>query len=373
MAPIPASEPTSFDILQNRIAIAVAKRERLIKSWTSSSARPRAPEKTQEQLEAEDAELYRQAPPHLGLGAPIPKEYENGILTRKDIKGTEKLRGLLLGKKGLVGSTPRPRREEAKLKAKEESSDEEEGRSALGKVKKGGNGAKPSSAVKPKVAEELIQEEAFADKKTDQKRKAPLVQYDSSEDGRSSTASAKKQKLASLKSGSPPIRAGKATSQKSVSPAAQPRPVITNEQPKTSNATSALLSVTTTATQPSPKPTKAAKNDSDSEPSDLEVSIPTALVSAPQPALPTTSISTFTASSTSSPKPDDLGAEAESKRAKNRLSKQKKKDRKKLLQALSAHSDAGKDKGARKNGDPQSPVVVAKKKFKDRMLDAGGD
>lgn len=133
-----------FDVIQNRVAVALAKRERLIKSWTASSSRPRPSPKTQEELDAEDADLFNPTPAGLGLGAPIPKEFLDGDVKRKEISTNDKLRHLILGKRaGLQASKPRDGKEKAgsaKRGLEEESSDEDQGRSALGKAKKSKNG-----------------------------------------------------------------------------------------------------------------------------------------------------------------------------------------------------------------------------------------
>lgn len=129
-----------FDIIQNRVAVALANRERLIKSWTASSSRPRPPPKTSEELDAEDAELFRVEPPHLGLGAPIPRGFLDGDARRKEMSSNEKLRHLIMGKKGaLQAGKSRDAQGKAgstKRDLKKESSDEEEGRSGLGRPKK---------------------------------------------------------------------------------------------------------------------------------------------------------------------------------------------------------------------------------------------
>jgi Protein of unknown function (DUF3245) len=150
MVPVNSSQApvaVDLDIIQNRVAVALAKRERLIKSWTASSSRPRPTPKTQEELDAEDAELFRIEPPHLGLGAPIPKEFLNGDATRKDISSNEKLRHLIMGKKGgIQASKARGTQDKfgsARRSLKGESSDEEEGRSGLGRAKKVKTGHEP--------------------------------------------------------------------------------------------------------------------------------------------------------------------------------------------------------------------------------------
>jgi hypothetical protein len=146
MAPVKTTVTATaadLDVIQNRVAVALARRERLIKSWTASSARPRPPPKTQEELDAEDADLFNPTPAGLGLGAPIPKEFLDGDVKRKEISSNDKLRHLLLGNRaGLQASKPRDGKEKAvgsKRVLGEESSDEDQGRSALGKAKKSKN------------------------------------------------------------------------------------------------------------------------------------------------------------------------------------------------------------------------------------------
>jgi hypothetical protein len=156
MAPAKATviaTAADFDVIQNRVAVALAKRERLIKSWTASSARPRPPPKTQEELDAEDADLFNPVPAGLGLGAAIPKEFLDGDVKRKEISTNDKLRHLILGNKAnLQASKPRDDKEKvvsAKRGLEEESSDEDQGRSALGKAKKSRNGNAQNTTSMP--------------------------------------------------------------------------------------------------------------------------------------------------------------------------------------------------------------------------------
>ncbi|KAH7413201.1 hypothetical protein BKA64DRAFT_348061 [Cadophora sp. MPI-SDFR-AT-0126] len=121
-------------VISNRLAVAMAKREALVKSWTASSSRLE-PEKTQEELDAEDAALFRSAPPYLGVGAAIPAHF----LVNESEQGKKALRAKLLSTKGLKASKARDAEEKAasaKRAMREQSSDEEEGRSSLGRAKK---------------------------------------------------------------------------------------------------------------------------------------------------------------------------------------------------------------------------------------------
>lgn len=123
-----------LDVISNRIAIALAKREKLIKSWTALSARPKEPEKTQEELDAEDAALFRKQPPYLGVGSPIPSHF----LVSDAERNNKSLRAKFFLAKGLKGSKSRDEEKAASAKRGliDESSDEEGGRSSVGKAKK---------------------------------------------------------------------------------------------------------------------------------------------------------------------------------------------------------------------------------------------
>ncbi|KAI9048070.1 hypothetical protein LZ554_007866 [Drepanopeziza brunnea f. sp. 'monogermtubi'] len=121
------------NVVLNRLAIAMAKREALISSWENSSSRK--PQKTQEELDAEDALIFRQQPPRLGVGAPLPAEYLVGEAERSN----KSLRARFFPSKGLKASKARDAEEKAasaKRAQIEESSDEEGGRSSLGRAKK---------------------------------------------------------------------------------------------------------------------------------------------------------------------------------------------------------------------------------------------
>jgi len=124
-----------LEVISNRIQIALAKREKLIKSWTAKSARAKEPEKTEEELEAEDAALFRSEPPYLGVGAPIPSQF---LITNSE-RQNKSLRAKLLPAKGLKASKQRDEEEKAaslKRGLQDDSSDDEGGRSTLGKAKK---------------------------------------------------------------------------------------------------------------------------------------------------------------------------------------------------------------------------------------------
>lgn len=143
----------NLENIQARIDLAIAKRDAIVKSWVDKFDTSKcAPSKTKEELDAWDAELFNPMPSNLGLGAPIPKEYLNGDINRKDISGNSKLRSLMMGKKaGLQAAKPRDAEEKAssmKRGLKEDTSDEEEGRSNLGKSKKAKREIAKAAALK---------------------------------------------------------------------------------------------------------------------------------------------------------------------------------------------------------------------------------
>ncbi|OBT67959.1 hypothetical protein VE03_02544 [Pseudogymnoascus sp. 23342-1-I1] len=148
---LPVAE--NLEAIQARIDLAIAKQDAIVKSWVDKFDTTKcAPSKTQEEIAAWDAELFNPMPSNLGLGAPIPKEYLNGDMNRKDISGNSKLRSLMMGKKaGLQAAKPRDAEEKAssmKRGLKDDTSDEEEGRSNLGKSKKAKREVAKAAALK---------------------------------------------------------------------------------------------------------------------------------------------------------------------------------------------------------------------------------
>ena len=127
--------PEEREAFFNRINVSMAKREALVDSWFVAAGVPIPPKKSEEQLKAEDAALFRNEPPHLGLGAPIPSWW----LVSEAQNNNKSLRDKFFPAKGLQGSKARDKEEKAasaKRGLRVESSDEEEGRSGLGRAKK---------------------------------------------------------------------------------------------------------------------------------------------------------------------------------------------------------------------------------------------
>jgi hypothetical protein len=129
---LPKSE---YDVVMARIEMARAQHDAVVQGWIAKSARANEPRKTQAELEAEDAALFRPQPPRLGLGCPIPPQF----LKNDGESSTKDLRAKFFPSKTLKASKARNAEEKAasaKRGLKDESSDEEGGRSSLGRAKK---------------------------------------------------------------------------------------------------------------------------------------------------------------------------------------------------------------------------------------------
>ncbi|KAL8715073.1 MAG: hypothetical protein Q9220_001030 [cf. Caloplaca sp. 1 TL-2023] len=151
-----APQPSEADIIFNRANVALAKSQRLVASWlpprTDEEARKT---KTEEEIEREEKEMFVPVPEVLGLGAHVPDDMKDGDLKKQKLTSDDKLRKQLLGKDyaklaknpkhihdgrgvtghvGPMGSKPRPTLE--KRNVDEGDSDEEGGRSSLGKQKR---------------------------------------------------------------------------------------------------------------------------------------------------------------------------------------------------------------------------------------------
>jgi hypothetical protein len=124
-----------LDATMNRIQLKLAANEALVKSWTAKSKAVTylPPRKTDAELDAEDALLFRPQPPYLGVGCPIP---ENFMISEAD--RSKKMLESKFGR-GLLASKRRDaeeKAESAKRTLAEDSSDDEGGRSMVGKKKK---------------------------------------------------------------------------------------------------------------------------------------------------------------------------------------------------------------------------------------------
>ncbi|KAL9108091.1 MAG: hypothetical protein Q9227_007066 [Pyrenula ochraceoflavens] len=90
-----SADQSEADAIFNRASLALAKSQRLIASWLP----PKTEEdvKTEEQLEAEEREIFTVVPERLGLGAPLPEDGETPSKTPNS--ADSKLRKQLLGAK----------------------------------------------------------------------------------------------------------------------------------------------------------------------------------------------------------------------------------------------------------------------------------
>jgi hypothetical protein len=160
MSPHATGDETSkpredIKVIQARIDLAFAKHEALVNSWvTKFDTSKCAPDKTAEEIAEWDAELYNPRPVSLGLGYELPKEAQNSGANRKDLKNNEKLRKIMLGRKGGL-NIAKPRDAEEKMQSRKraqqgDSSEDEEGRSSMIKSKKVKRFPKPAApAVQP--------------------------------------------------------------------------------------------------------------------------------------------------------------------------------------------------------------------------------
>lgn len=422
MTPTAITMAADFDVIQNRVAVALAKRERLIKSWTASSSRPRPPPKTQEELDAEDADLFNPTPAGLGLGAPIPKEFLDGDVKRKEISTNDKLRHLFIGKRaGLQASKPRDGKEKAgsaKRGLEQESSDEDQGRSALGKAKKSKNGnasnmmskdgAKTEhKQVKSAPQESFIREtrhvfhpEVKSEAKLDQRteilqensssqkarfqvtdKKKALVDYSSDDESDyhgSEPISAASQ---NEQSGIPTISAISSSSMKVSIDVSQNSGNYSRSETAaksksatlpTANAVSGkqdvaeqIKSLSHDGIAPPRKPSSKSSSSrtsqsrassTESEPSDMETAIPLALTS-------------DVMGRTSLPAANSITSAIEAKRVKNQRKRARKREREQQRKALALGVASGV---AEKSEFASTGGTCVAKKIKDRLLDADG-
>lgn len=133
-----------LDILDNKVAIALARHEEIVNGWIKASNRPpKPPIMTDEEIEAQISNYG------FGTGGGTSKEDAAEL-------GNKLLRAKFLPSKTLKASKARDAEEKAasaKRGLMVESSDEEEGRSSLGKAKKHKEKAKVQEPIKPVTIE----------------------------------------------------------------------------------------------------------------------------------------------------------------------------------------------------------------------------
>ncbi|KAL1988514.1 hypothetical protein VTN96DRAFT_8909 [Rasamsonia emersonii] len=161
---INANNTNEADIIFNRANVALARSQRLVASWLP----PKTDEelansnKTEEELQREEDELFTPVPEKLGLGAPLPQQgAADGSWNRTELSSNDKLRQQLLGKNyrkkmqsdsatttkdnsnninkrrpDVVGATSKAAGTTTTAAAASDDEEEEQGRSALGRSKK---------------------------------------------------------------------------------------------------------------------------------------------------------------------------------------------------------------------------------------------
>ncbi|EAS29801.3 uncharacterized protein CIMG_08547 [Coccidioides immitis RS] len=94
-----ASSTTEADVIFNRASVALARSQRLIASWLPPKTQEEiAHEKTEEELQREEDEIFTPVPEKLGLGAPLPNSQSDGCRNRAELNSNDKLRKQLLGR-----------------------------------------------------------------------------------------------------------------------------------------------------------------------------------------------------------------------------------------------------------------------------------
>ncbi|KAL8791086.1 MAG: hypothetical protein Q9213_000293 [Squamulea squamosa] len=149
------AQPSEADIIFNRANVALAKSQRLVASWLPPRTEDELKNaKTEEQIEKEEQEMFTPVPEVLGLGAKIPEDFKDWDLKRQKLSSNDLLRRQLLGKDHIksqnkysqgqasllgTGSVPgfgsKPRLVPARRELEDGSSEDEGGRSSLGKKK----------------------------------------------------------------------------------------------------------------------------------------------------------------------------------------------------------------------------------------------
>ncbi|KAL8970363.1 MAG: hypothetical protein Q9183_001563 [Haloplaca sp. 2 TL-2023] len=148
-----APEASEADIIFNRANVALAKSQRLVASWLPPRTEQELRDaKSEEEIEKEEQEMFAPVPEVLGLGAAIPDDMNDEHLRRQKMSSHDQLRRQLLGKDYAklqskasgkqgsqrciappppLGSKPRPTA--PKRQVDDVSSEEEDGRSRLGR------------------------------------------------------------------------------------------------------------------------------------------------------------------------------------------------------------------------------------------------
>ncbi|WEW59396.1 hypothetical protein PRK78_004867 [Emydomyces testavorans] len=102
-----ASSQSEAEVIFNRANVALARSQRLIASWLPpKTPEEKANEKTEDELQREEDEIFTPVPEKLGLGAPLPKSQADGSWNRLELSSNDKLRKQLLGRNSKTIATP---------------------------------------------------------------------------------------------------------------------------------------------------------------------------------------------------------------------------------------------------------------------------
>ncbi|KAB8231046.1 hypothetical protein ETB97_011137 [Aspergillus alliaceus] len=86
------------DIILNKANVALARSQRLVASWLPPKTLDEQTNKSEEELQREEDEIFTAVPETLGVGAPLPNKAADGSWNRTELGSNDKLRKQLLGK-----------------------------------------------------------------------------------------------------------------------------------------------------------------------------------------------------------------------------------------------------------------------------------
>ncbi|GAB7339601.1 hypothetical protein MBLNU457_6199t1 [Dothideomycetes sp. NU457] len=187
------------DVIFNRANLALARSQRLIQSWLGPAPTSSEAEKTEEELEKEDRELFKPEPETLGVGAKVPEDELDAFgLKRKSTTSGDKLLEQLLGKKAAHGhraSKARVQRDVPQQNNKAPtqdavSEDEEEGRASMIKSK-ASRKRERKPVNEPQPEENTANEESARDFEPDIEPPATKMVKEDSDEAEQSSRSAK--------------------------------------------------------------------------------------------------------------------------------------------------------------------------------------
>ncbi|KAI9673451.1 MAG: hypothetical protein M1817_002913 [Caeruleum heppii] len=145
MASSSTDSMTEADIIQNKVNVLLAKQQRLLASWLPPpTPTEQAHTKSQDQIDRDEEAMFTPIPSTVGVGAPIPEDLKGGP-SKRSLTANDLLRKRMLGRdaKTHSASTSRPGVKPSPTSTARHSrarsvdeSDEEGGRSQLGKTKR---------------------------------------------------------------------------------------------------------------------------------------------------------------------------------------------------------------------------------------------